>query len=144
MDARYTWPKNPPGNETLVIYLISSQILNSCEAFRILSPVTVYINNLNLIPFDFIFGCHSFVLSLFQLSLYCMFPEQQNDPFQKHILCNADTSCSTETFRLLPECIWHPGASRLRSTEEQMGLAISLYLSMKKSNKLWYVRAASL
>jgi hypothetical protein len=103
----------------LVIYLISSsQILNSCEAFRILSPVTVYINNLNLIPFDFIFGWHSFVLSLFQLSLHCMFPEQQNDPFQRHILCDADTSCSMETFSLLPECNWHPGASRLQNTKK--------------------------
>lgn len=138
MDDRYTWSKNPPAKEILVIYLISSsQILNSCEVFRILSPVTVYINNLNLIPFDFIFGCHSFVLSLFRLSLYCVFPKQQNDPFQEHILCDADTSCSMETSRLLPECNWHPGASRLQSTKKQMCLAISLYLSMKKSNKLW-------
>lgn len=137
MEERYTCLKYLLSKEMLVMYLISSSpILNSCDVFRILSPVSVYINNLHLIPFDFIFGCHSFVLSLFQLSLYCMFPEQQNDPFQEHILCDADTSCSTETFRLLPECNWHPGAGRLQSTKKQVCFIIGLYLSMKKSNKL--------
>lgn len=47
-----------------------------------------------------------------------MFPEQQNDPFQEHILCDADTSCSMETFRLLPEFNWHPGADGLQSTKK--------------------------
>lgn len=78
----------------LAIYLISSQNLNSCEVFILLSPGSGYTNNTNVLPFDFIFGWRGFVVSLFQLSLYFMFPEQQNDPFQDHSLYDADTSCS--------------------------------------------------